>query len=549
LADTLLSVKAFGDKLDVFTSLLANESESSIKFIDGYLDNGSDPGKLIALLLKKWKGCWTYLENKSQFTEARKKKYFQLTIKHADLSDLKALYEQEVFRKALYAYPDFLTIIDNTDRVKAVIKLLNLQFTELDINSSPKELIEFIYENNYYELNPKMIALMLAARGVYEELGFTTRNYHFVNNSGASTLIKYIKENLETYLYTTYLELENNTEEVEVDLISLLNEPSIAESYLVELLEMTSTKITDLKSIRTPETKLLVVNSNKMLPTWANVFDYYQADGSTSVEPLVEYISIDENAEALSKTRIPQDSGEERTYRDFIVKLLLCDEIDDNAYDKILASVPYSFSSLTIDNLSNEKVKSLVEHRKLSFNQATFHALKNYGSYHIRFIELYKAKFLLDISAISIDAGDLILLIKSAALSDAEKNLITEKCDEALLKQNGSTLEELGKMILRNSTYRVSDSLLESILLNLRLSVEQRIRIFKWKQSQVPENKIDQFLSALDEPYSDITVKGKRPLLPPTEYNAELAATLKSRNYISSFDIKDAGVRINTFTS
>ncbi|WP_161817941.1 YobI family P-loop NTPase [Sediminibacterium roseum] len=549
LADSLLSVKAFGDKLDILLSSLASESATSVRFIDGYLDNGSEPGKLIALLLKKWKGCWTYLENKSQYTEDRKKKYFQLIIAHADLSDIKLLYDQELFSKALYAYPDFLSIVDNPDRIKAVIKLLNLRFTHLDIKLSPKELITFIYENNYYELNPKMIALVLDARGAYEELGFTTRNYHFIRNSGASSLIEYVKANLDSYLSATYLELENNTEEVEADLISLLNEPSIAESYLVEILEMTSTKISDLQSIQTPETKLLVVNSNKMLPTWANVFDYYQADGSTSVDPLAEYISIGENAEALAKTKIPQDSGEERTYRDFIVKLLLCDEIEDDAYDKILAAVAYSFSSLTIENLTSKKVKSLVEHRKLSFNQANFDALKENGSNHIRFIEQYRTKFLLDISAVSIDAGDLNLVIKSGAFSDAEKNLITEKCDEALLKQNGSSLEEVGKMILRNNTYRVSDSLVEAILLNLRLSVEQRIRIFKWKQSQVPDNNIDQLLNGLDEPYSDITIKGKRPLLPMTEYNSELASILKSRNYISSFDIKDNGVRINTFTT
>lgn len=549
LLDTLLLIKAFSDKLEVQITALSNESQTSIRFIDGYIDQGQEPGKLVTLLVKKWKGCWNFLENRSQFTSERKKQYFRLIIEHADLSDIKALFAQELFKKALYSYQDFLAIIEDTDRIKAIIKLLDLRFIELDANLSPKDMLEFIYKNCYYQINPKMLSLLLKAKEAYEELGFTTRNYHFIRKSGATDLINYINANMDDYVAVTYLALPDNTEEVEADLIVLLNQPTLDEEHLNGILEKTETLVNNLTAITSIDTKLLIIKSNKIAPTWANLFHYYQADGSTSVEAIAEFISIEENADTLSKTKIPMDEGDSRVYRDFIIKLLLCNDVDNRAYDKMLVSVPYSFTSLTIDDLDDDKVKSLVERRTLSFTKTNFDSLKKIGSYYIRFLEQYRAKFLADISAISLEADDVNHLVKSTVLSDTEKNLFTDKCDEALLKQKGSTLEELGKIVLRNNTYRISDPVLNAIILSQRLSKEQRIRIFKWKHSQVADSQFDPFLNGLQDPYSEITIRGKRPLLPLTEYNEQLANILKSRNYISSFDVKDNGVRINTFSS
>jgi hypothetical protein len=60
-------------------------------------------------------------------------------------------------------------------------------------------------------------------------------------------------------------------------------------------------------------------------------------------------------------------------------------------------------------------------------------------------------------------------------------------------------------------------------------------------------DSIAQFLESLGEPYAEINVKGKRPLIPPTEENIKMASILSSRNIISSYDQENKGVRIVTY--
>jgi hypothetical protein len=390
---------------------------------------------------------------------------------------------------------------------------------------------------------------MLSINKGYDELSFTTRNYTSIRASGAKELISYIHENIAEYVSGIYLVLADNKEETEDALIYLLNNMELDEVAVVDILCQTNTKIADLRKIDSVETKLLVVENNRMVAKWENLLDHYQADGSTSVGPLLSFINIMDNAESLGKLKIPQDKGEERVYQDFMIKILLCNEITDEAYDRILTSMSYTFSSLSFEELNTEKVASLVNQRILTFSKNNFDKLKSLGKYHILFLEKFKRKLLEDITLISPDADDVCSLFRSKELTDEEKNILSEKVTESVITQKAESLEELGKLILHNNSFRVSDTLVQAILVNRLLSNEQRIRVFKWKSRQVNDDQLVAFLNSLQEPYLDITIKGKRPLLPSTEYNKQLIEILKARNFISSFEEKDKGIRVNTFNS
>ena len=112
---------------------------------------------------------------------------------------------------------------------------------------------------------------------------------------------------------------------------------------------------------------------------------------------------------------------------------------------------------------------------------------------------------------------------------------------------NADSIKTLGELILINNSFRVTNSLLKLILQNTSLSLERRIRVHNWKYDQLKLEDYTSFLTSLGEPYSEIAINGKRPLIVNNEYNLKLVEILDSRNYISKFEIEERGIRISTF--
>ncbi len=540
------------DHLDIRNKLfvkLKDESEASIKFIDGFLDSGNDIASFITHLVKGWSNLWTFLETKSNFPEERKEIYFKSVIAYAEVIDIKRLYENNYFKSYLLQKKDFLNVIPQVEKLKSVIRTLDIKFTELDINDVPtKELIEYLYAGNFYALNIGMIKLIMVASDKLNEPGFNTKNYSAISNSGLNKLEEYVHQNINEYVHNVYLKLSDNNQEDLENLIGILNNKDLKVENKLSIIEQVETKVDDLSLIKDLEIHKHLLEVSKCLPIWENIYHYYERNENEVSESIVIFLEKSNNGLELSKTKINTDISGESKYSDFILNLITNSKFSEIAYENILKSVPYSLSSLDLSSLSKNKASLLLNHSILTFHTENYESLKQvFPGLHIQFLENNKSKFLMAISDYEIDNNDLLLILKSTNFALSEKNQIVEKVSEDLIALNLNSIKILGELILASNSYRVTDSILNLILQNSSLSVEQRVRVHNWKYTQIALEEYNAFLNALGEPYSEIAILGKRPLLKNNEYNLKLVDVLNSRNYISKYDIEDKGIRISTF--
>jgi len=552
LMDFLLSNNTYKTERDGLFSKLADQSEESLKFIDGFILNGKRIRPFTQILVKKWLQIWDYITEKSKYPEDKKSEYFKLLLQFSDLADLDKMFQSKNFRRYLLQQRDFLSAITDTNRIKEIIKKLNIKFIDLDEKYSPTELLDFIYDGSYYDINPQMLRLILTYKQAPTIPEFESKNYYCIVQSKCDALIKYVNDNLIEYLTNVYIELDNNTQEPETELLLLLNNQNLELGDKEMVIQQVETRLSDLSKVEDVNTKQILLAENRVTPVWENLIDYYHADGSTGVEDLLPFIEEKDNLAALASKKIPK--GKETTENvhendAFILSLVKEERLSDIAYSHIAASFPYWYRNLDFTQLSPEKVRSLINHQTLRLNIETFKRLKEFEtSIVILLLEKQKATLMQELDNYKLDTTDITAVLKSNAFSGTEKNVIVEKAEESLLISSGELLELIGVQILKDKNFRVTNTLLKSILLNLNLSKEQRIRIFVGKQSQVSDQEITQFLDSLDAPYTDIIVNGKRPMLPKTEYNMLLAQQLLNRKYVSSIDNKESGIRINTFS-
>ncbi|MDP4282799.1 MAG: hypothetical protein Q8891_00100 [Bacteroidota bacterium] len=547
LLDYVLNQPKNVNTRDKIFKKLKDESESSMRFIDGFIDIGENIELFIVNLIENWPQVWQFLENKSNFTEERKDDYFNLIIEFAKVDDLVKLYENPFFKKRLLQQRDFLNIIPNRPRLKQIVESLKIKFVDLDINQTPKELVDFIYEKNWYEINISMLRFLLQLKDKFNEIDFGTRNYFAIKNSGCDNLEDYINSDINTYVDNVYLRIDANVNENEESLIELLNNEGLTVENKSKIIAQIQTVVSVLSTIDELEIKKLLVQKSKIAATWENVFNYYQNVENEFDPVIIAFLEKDGVALELSKKKIEKDVEGEKKYIGFITKLLTNDDIRNEIYQLLLKSIPYRFSNLDFSQLSEEKVRLLLNNI-LVFNLTNYKLLKDtFTDLHIIFLEIHKGDFIKNISDYELDGKDISLILFSNELSGPEKNKIIENADESLFSTDLNSLRGIGELILKDNSFRVSDSVLNLVIVNSALSIEQRIRIFYWKQNQVSMEYIDDFLKALGEPYSDITIKGKRPLFPNLEYNRKLIEVLNSRNYISKFDFEKKGIRISTF--
>jgi len=545
LVDYLLTSTKYHTKKEKIFKQLKNESEYSIRFIDGFIDYTSNIELFIKLLCKDWINIWGFIENKSNFPKDKVEKYFKLVIKYAEVHSISNIFRNS--RTTISNNKDFLQIIKDTNKLKEIIEELDIKFSTLN-ESAPKELLEFVYNESYYDISPKMIKFILIYKDKFIQLDFDSKNYYLIKLSKLDELINYIEENLNEYITSVYLKIESNKNEPEEYFIQLLNNEDLLDENKEQILTKTDTIISDINEVGNLDLIKLLFSESKVLATWANLISIFKENENTLTEELVLFINVYENAQKLSEKRISKDYPDKEIANLFIIAILLNDNITIANYSLILKSVPYIYNSLNFENLSFEKIKMLIEKNKLTTNSENYELVKaNYDNLHISLIENNPIKFIENIDSFELESEDVLELLKSDKMSILIKEKVIEHFEETFFTLDAELLTQIGKLLLEHNNFNIDSIMVIPVMTDSNLGVYEKIKLFNINSNTMRNNEFDNFLTSIGEPYSNIVLNGKRPLLDDNDTNRDLAENLKLKNYISKYDFEEKGIRISTF--
>ena len=153
------------DKFDNFITVLIN-NEDSRNFIFDYINFGKNLKKFIDIITQKWQQICIFIFKESQFTEEKKEIYFKILFDNLILDNLLKLNIEDslkVYIEISQKVPD--NSIFN-DKFKELIRKLKVKYQNIDdtYEKNPA-FFEFIYKENLYKLNEKMIDKMIFIKG------------------------------------------------------------------------------------------------------------------------------------------------------------------------------------------------------------------------------------------------------------------------------------------------------------------------------------------------------------------------------------------------
>ena len=524
--------------------LLSSESERCIRFIDGFSSFTSKPELFFKLLCKYWTNIWNYIYSKSGYPSNKIENYLKSIIENIDRNEINLIFKEQ--KDSLINNTNFLKLTKNYKQLKMVISVLELRFTKL-LENTPEQIIEKLYDGDYYELNVHNIIYFFNHYGIELDDNFYNQNYTKILESDLGNMINYISNNIGEYIENVYLSFEEKNYEPEDSVLQLLNNNDIEIKSRIAIVKKINNKIDNIEEIVELEILKCLFLNHKIDVNWKNILTFYEKIDYSLDSILINYLNDKKIVDKLANTRISYNDNIELTKK-FCVELILKENISEENYLKYLKSIPYIYKSLDFSNLSYSKVRILISNKKLSVSKENFSLLKdNFYELRINLLEQDDKIIISDFNDLELDDEDVVEILRSMEISILIKEEIIrlQEVNALVLKQK--ILTQIGNLLLKTNNLEVDNKIIKASIKDSLLETEYKIKLFN-KYSNIFENEeIRIFISSLDEPYSIILQNGKRPLLESNEYNLELVKILKYNTIISKFKNEEKGIRISTF--
>ncbi|ARV14201.1 YobI family P-loop NTPase [Polaribacter sp. SA4-12] len=529
----------------IFTKL-KDESSTSILFINGFIERTENLNLFIKTLCSYWNGIWGYYVNDVLYSDEQVNKTLKYIIEYADIEAIIKIDKQSNIKNHLTKDPEILNIISNNDKLISIISDLQLKFIDLDFENSPENILDFIYENNHYDFNEKIVRKIVKKYGEFEQVSFDNSNYSSLKNSKSKNLIDYLEANINDYIQNIYLKLDTNINEEQKSYLELLNHSDLSLKLKKEVIKKVGTKISDISLIENDNLLSYIIENNKIEAKWGNLFFFFKKSEDKLLDSSIGFINNIENANKLAKVKIPTEVNDENIFGVFCKLLILSNDIENKSFDLITNSVPWKYSGLNIDNLDKEKVNSLIKNRIISPTIESFNILKEkYQTAAIELLEKHKSEFIKLIEELVLDENDLELILKSTVLNNIEKLKFLESCSNNTIASNFENFKLISQILLNDNSFRINELLFNDLIINKNVPIVNRIKLFNKNLFSTDEAFIEKFLNNLDSSYEKITNRDKRAKIQDNPDNRELLTNLKRKDYISSFSEGLFGLRVN----
>ena len=527
-------------KKEKYFNQVSNGSNKSIEFIFQYIEFANDNEKKLFIAQLTWDGLWSYIYK--ELSKKEQNKYFKLLFNNLEIKRLVEL-DMSSYLSEQTVLPKYSK--EDNEKYKELIDKLNIAFNYIDNPSDNPLLFTYIYDNEHYTFNSKMIELIVKEKGNVDsskinELQY--KNLTVIRESEAEKLIENIDNNIDLYFENIFNKLDKNKQESEDTLLYLLNHDELNIEHKESIIEKVETKVSDITSVTEKELWKTLFIENKIKANWDNLLSYYQALEEQEIDDiLVGYLNMENNYIELSKFDINNEDTFSKTeiLNPFKTKLILSSNLSDEAYSYLIKSIcSINDENLSLNELNMSKIDSILSTNILSLTQDNITALKeSFPPKHITLIENKKDEFLEKFNDFKLDSDDILKIVKSSKFTIEEKFVIINKIDLSLIDTSKNLKEKVSKLYIDNTKNIENMDLLDKLFYgdnkyNLELLISQ-VDYFK------ECNDIKPYLDALngyDDPYNELLDRnGSKLYLADNTQNRLLLEKLKSKDCISSW--------------
>ena len=515
-------------QLKAFFEQLSNESTTSWKFINEFIDDEETEKYFVKRLATAWPGLWESVYDNNALTYERKIRYIEWLMVYTDLDTLKQQNKGSLISQFFVEHDDILQMLPAhlASRLTDIIQALNIVFVKIEISGVPANVLDFIFENRYYELNTDMIRSIVTYKNAPLAERLVTQNYTVILKLGYDALTSNVHDNWDLYVEQIVL-AEGNTQE-SVDAVLALMECSIANKSLCERIigheEFSIDDITRVCKNRLDDQRErvnaiwdMLLIASKIVVSWNNVFAYWKEFSLTS--RLLEYVS--NNYRTLSS------SGCECLTDDFKREIILS-EIELTPFIGLLSCLRMAEFDIALEDISKEKLNVMIQNRSFDFTVADYNELVAYAPELCpQYILLNQDSFAEEMDSIELTEAVFEVLIMSDGMNAAVKESIIKRDSTKLMTKAAAEYLSRQNLYLDRPVFEAIWEKADSI------SKKKLLFNHNWI---LEADDFDRCFAELGDPYDKLKRTPYRhdEFIPDTPENRELVDRLQYVQYLTS---------------
>lgn len=411
------------------------------------------------------------------------------------------------------------------------------------------ELIDYIHSNDLYELsidNIKFIFELFNRSESISELNIDSANYTAIRDYGSVELNRYIEKNLSFYIDKVFLRIPENSEESGAYIENILNSHDLTNEQKQYVISKQNFIFPSLDGV--PQTLWeFILLSDKLEVSWHNIIQCFNCNECDN-ESITKILNKNYVIDILSLESISKEIfGEDLSLK--ISRFILNNEdITDQNYNKLCGLLSHNFRSFP-EGVSTEKCISLIDAGVVALNETSFDFSGKNKNIRLRLISNNLKEYENNRSKYKIEDETKEILIFSN-IDEAYKKRLSTDISSGAVRESGRLINFISNiLILPDAKINDWDDKVISICIVNHENLKDSILIFSKVISYFAKDLVVEILSRLPEPYSAISVYGKRPRLLANPENIVLADQLKEQGIISSIKHEVDYIRIITFNS
>ncbi|HSZ87235.1 MAG TPA: hypothetical protein VK787_14485 [Puia sp.] len=544
LVDKLILCKdKYPQKISCLLELLNSNSENIFQFILEFIGKKYESLSIFINLLVKYNHDFcTYIIQKSNLPDERIRELIRLIFEHAALPDINRVSEPNILSNYISRIQNicnYCSQFNATKNLMSFIKEQKIVFVELDEpDERSKPIFTDLVENNSYLItihNLKIICKQFDSS--FDESGFNTSNYSYLKKINYPYLLNYVQNNIGDYVEKILLQSSENKNEDENAIVGLLNNPALPIESKTSFLSMQIRRITSFGSIGDVEIRELVLNCNKIKPTWENIFAYIDAQEKKSIDQtLINYLNHRENYTQLSLNKLDTVKEKDEEYiKDFSSQLIYCSGLEFDAYINLLKAIPYQYLSLDFSGIDDQRVNWMLDNKFVLVTPKNFANLKqSLPGLQIKLLATNESKFFENFADYPLEPNDWVSLFGSGSFSGDGKLQLISKIDDSLIISDPDIANTIAPLLSEDNNIPIRIEVLLAIF-EANKSLQTRIDLLKLQEKNVNNDQMTMLTEKLGEDYWALFKEDEKRSFVYQQYNIDLFKMLKKRNLISEF--------------
>ncbi|MGL5069357.1 MAG: hypothetical protein ACRC6T_16380 [Sarcina sp.] len=318
-----------------------------------------------------------------------KKEIFKILVKKLSVEEILKQNTENVLGKYFLEERNIINediMIEENNKLIDIVESLDIKFKELNTSEYTGEsesniyknnFIKSLYENNLYEINSKMMELIIGGvlynSQINEAEQVNILGYSELRKESLEVIYGYINtgDNINKYVEKVFLLLDFSGQEEEESILLLMNNSVLKIGNKKEVIKNKKFEINDFNKVENMDIWPILLKNQKVKCCWSNVEKYYSKKSLDNY--LVDYLKVDEVISTLGTYEIDNDNLHS--------EIILSEEIDNNTIRKLSSLFKGAFIKLSeIVNVSEKRVKTLIECKLILLSESIYLDIKKFKS-------------------------------------------------------------------------------------------------------------------------------------------------------------------------